>query len=131
MDLLTILVSAFCSIVGALGGGGIIYHKQTRRMKEAEVEAKQSDEWKKLYEKSDDDSREKDKKIDALYDERQQMYNQLIERDRTIAYKDIQIERLKIARCDINGCRRRRPPREYETSDTPDRYHEKDDNAPV
>jgi len=129
MDYLTILASAFCSIVGALGGGGIIYYKQTRRMKEAEVEAKQSDEWKKLYEKSDEDSREKDRKIDALYCERQQMYNQLIERDRTIAYKDIQIERLKFARCDINGCRRRRPPREYEACDATEKSNEKDDTT--
>ena len=44
MDYLTIIASAFCSIVGALGGGGIIYYKQTRRMKEDEVEDKQTDE---------------------------------------------------------------------------------------
>ncbi len=129
MDYLTIIVSAFCSIVGALSGGGIIYYRQNRRMKEVEVDAKQSDEWKRLYEKSDEDSREKDRKLDALYTERQQMYNQLIERDRTIARKDITIERLRFTRCDVNGCRRRRPPREYETYDTVDKENEKDNST--
>ena len=129
MDYLTIIVSAFCSIIGALSGGGIIYYRQNRRMKEVEVDAKQSDEWKRLYEKSDEDSREKDRKLDALYTERQQMYNQLIERDRTIARKDITIERLRFTRCDVNGCRRRRPPREYETYDTVDKENEKDNST--
>ena len=110
MDYLTIIASAFCSIVGALGGGGIIYYK-------------------KLYEKSDEDSREKDRKIDALYTERQQMYNQLIERDSIIAKKDIVIERLRFTRCDVNGCKRRRPPREYEIYDTLDKDNEKDSTA--
>lgn len=128
-DYLTIIVSAFCSIVSALGGGGIIYYRQTRRMKEADVDAKQSEEWKKLYEKLDADSRAKDQKIDTLLAERQQMHNQLVERDRTIAIKEIQIERLKFARCDTTGCRRRRPPREYEAIDISNPSDEKNDTA--
>lgn len=120
MDAVTIIVSAICSIIGALGGGGIMYYKQTRRLKEAEVEAKQSDEWKKLYEKSDAEASEKNKKIDELYAERQGMYNKLIEKDSIIARKDIEIERLKFTRCFVNGCKRRRPPREYEYYDEKD-----------
>lgn len=114
MDFLTIIVSAVCSIIGALGGGGIIYYRQTKHMKEAEVDAKQSEEWRKLFEQSDEDSRKKDKKIDGLYEERQNLYNKLLEKDRIIARRDIDLERLNFARCYVNGCKRRQPPRDYE-----------------
>lgn len=114
MESLTVIISALSALVGALGGGGLLYFRQNRRLKETEVEAKQSEEWKKLYETSDKDSREKDLKIDALYAERQRLLERLIERERVISQKDIEIERLSFARCDVNECRKRKPPRRYE-----------------
>lgn len=115
MDSITAIATVIATLIGAVSGGGLLYYRQTRKIKEIEAEAKQSAEWKKLFDQSDEDSREKDKKIDALYEERQQLYKQLIERDKTIAQKDIQIERLRFMRCFINGCRKRQPKREYET----------------
>lgn len=111
---IVILISALASLIGALGGGGVMYYRQTKQLKEAEVEAKQSDEWRKLFEQTDADSREKDKKIDGLYEQRQELYNTLLEKDRLIASKDIEIQRLNFSRCYVNGCRRRQPPRDYE-----------------
>lgn len=111
---MTVIVSALSALLGALGGSGLLYFRQNRKLKEIEVEAKQSEEWKKLYETSDTDSREKDHKIDALYSERQGLLERLIEKERVIASKDIEMERLSFARCDVNECRKRKPPRRYE-----------------
>lgn len=79
------IINLIGSILGILGigtgvGAGMLFYSKNKRMKEAEArmkeieaEAKQSFEWKKLYDISDTDSREKDAKIDKLYDERQSL----------------------------------------------------------
>lgn len=112
MDYVTLLINAVISLL-TIGGGSILFVRQSRRMKEVEVEAKQSDEWRKLFDQSDTDSRDKDRKIDTLYEERQQLYHKIIEKDKIIAGKDIMIERLKFDRCEIADCLKRHPPRKY------------------
>lgn len=60
--LLTALVSAAVS-----WGGTFLFYKQEKKSRDIENESKQSDEWRKLYLESQEDSRRKDEKIDDLY----------------------------------------------------------------
>lgn len=116
MDTLTVIITALASFITALGGSSILYLRQNRRLKDMEVESRQSDEWKRLYETSDKDSREKDAKIDSLYGERQRLLAQLIAKEREASSLKVEQERLMFARCDVNECRKRRPPRRYESA---------------
>lgn len=124
------VINSIGTILGILGvgtgvGAGILFFSQNKRMKEAEArmkeieaEAKQSLEWKKLYDVSDADSREKDTKIDKLYDERQELLHKIIEIERRSAVKDIKIAHLEYERCDNNDCNKRHPPRIYGRANT-------------
>lgn len=113
MSVLSVVLTAIVSFVSAMGGGSILFVRQNRRMKELEIESKQSDEWKKLYELSDADSKRKDNKIDELYTERQQLLERLIGKERHISSLIVYIERLLFARCDVDECGKRCPPRHY------------------
>lgn len=124
------IINLIGSILGILGigtgvGAGMLFYSKNKRMKEAEArmkeieaEAKQSLEWKKLYDISDTDSREKDAKIDKLYDERQSLLHKIIEIERRSAVKDITIAHLTYNRCDINDCDKRHPPRTHGATTT-------------
>lgn len=126
MDTLTTIVNSVCTLLGILGAGtSVLFYTQNKRMhqaeaktKEVEAEAHQSLEWKKLFDQSDADRRDLDKKIDALYAERQQLLHTIIERDKTISCKDILIERYKFDRCIVNDCTKRNPPRKYNENKT-------------
>lgn len=126
MDTLTVIITALASFITALGGSSILYLRQNRRLKDMELESRQSDEWKRLYETSDKDSREKDAKIDSLYGERQRLLAQLIAKEREASSLKVEQERLMFARCDVNECRKRRPPRRYESApETTEKQNEK------
>lgn len=133
MDTLTVIITALASFITALGGSSILYLRQNRRLKDMEVESRQSDEWKRLYDISDRDSREKDSKIDSLYGERQRLLAQLIDKEREVSTLKVEQERLSFARCDVNECRRRRPPRRYESvpdvNDKPNDKQQKTDEG--
>lgn len=73
-----IIVGAVCSLVAALGGGGIIYFRQTKKMKEAEVIHTQADEWKRLYEESEEERKALSSKIDELYKEQHRLTKQVM-----------------------------------------------------
>lgn len=111
MNTLSMIITAVVSFVTALGGSSILYIRQNRRLKEIEVESRQSDEWKRLYETSDRDSREKNAKIDALYAERQKLLYTIIDKEKSISMLKVDLERSLYDRCVINDCLRRNPPR--------------------
>lgn len=128
MDTLTTLITAVCSLLGALGGGSLLYLRQTRKMKEVEVESRQSEEWKRLYETSEAERKELGAKLDKLYDERKELLGQVLDRDRQLARKDIELTSLGFARCYVNHCRRRKPPRKYEFEIEPEINFENETN---
>lgn len=115
MEWVNIVVTAAIALLSALGGAGLIFWRQTKRMKEAEAEraevATQHEyvkEWKELYEKKEAKVNELDAKIDDLRKElrAEQMKNNLLELEK---------EKLKWAKCTVNGCKNRQPPHYYDT----------------
>ena len=105
-NVLTILVTA-----AVTWAGSFLFYKQRRDGMNIENESKQSDEWRKLYIESQEDSRKKDEKIDELRKEMSEMRRQLIALERKVQLNTIY-------RCDKMDC----PMRQNSLAD-----HEKSD----
>lgn len=122
MDTLNIIVTAVCTIIGALGGGSLLYFRQNKALKKIEVERSQADEWKKLYDEQCERTQESDNRCHELYLQRKKLYDEKIEAhihiaklEVQLAQKDVEIVGLKHCKCIVNHCTKRTPPREYET----------------
>ena len=108
------IISALTTLLGILlGGGGVLFWKQDKRAKEIENEAKQSDEWRKLYERSEQDSRDKSDKIDRLYDEKKELRERFETLMAECAELKIQNKELEYQKCQRFECLKRCPPRFY------------------
>lgn len=113
MQVTTELIALAINLITILGGGSIFYVKVNRKLKQIEVKAKQAevtdknvdielkqaDAWKELYEKSQDRCQEKSSTIRGLYE-------RLNEKERVINEKDAEIMRLKFEKetCDKEHC---------------------------
>lgn len=108
------IISALTTVLGILlGGGGVLFWKQDKRAKEIENEAHQSDEWRKLYERSEQDSRDKSDKIDRLYDEKKELRERFETLMAECAELKIQNKELEYQKCQRFECLKRCPPRFY------------------
>lgn len=108
------IISALTTVLGILlGGGGVLFWKQDKRAKEIENEAHQSDEWRKLYERSEQDSRDKSDKIDSLYDEKKELRERFETLMAECAELKIQNKELEYQKCQRFECLKRCPPRFY------------------
>ena len=108
------IISALATVLGILlGGGGVLFWKQDKRAKEIENEAHQSDEWRKLYERSEQDSRDKSDKIDRLYDEKKELRERFETLMAECAELKIQNKELEYQKCQRFECLKRCPPRFY------------------
>ena len=50
MEWINVIVTAICSLLAAVGGGTVMFYKQNRKLKDAEVIHTQADEWKRFHE---------------------------------------------------------------------------------
>lgn len=100
---------SICTAV--LGGGGVLYWKQDKRAKEIQNEARQSEEWRKLYERSEQDSREKDAKIDALYEEKKELRERYEQKCEECNSLKLEKQKLEFLKCEQFDCLNRKPPR--------------------
>ncbi len=108
------IISALTTVLGILlGGGGVLFWKQDKRAKEIENEAHQSDEWRKLYERSEQDSRDKSDKIDRLYDEKKELRERFETLMAECAELKIENKELEYQKCQRFECLKRCPPRFY------------------
>lgn len=83
--------------------GTFLFYRQKRDRLDIENEAKQSEEWRKLYLDSKRDSEDKDAKIDELRKEINRMQQKIVEMERKIQLNTIY-------RCEDVQCKKRRPP---------------------
>ncbi len=74
MEWINVIVTAVCSLLAAIGGGSVIYYKQNRALKSAEVvsknvenETKAIDNWQELYQEVKQENLRLSNKIDELY----------------------------------------------------------------
>lgn len=125
IDWVNIIVAAVCSIVGAFGGGSVLYFRQNKREKDISNELREADEWEKLYREKEQKCDAKDAKIDELRNHINLLQE---ERIRLIAESSAkqqemsgQVSQLRTEmiecnwyRCEVCGCKNRQPPREIE-----------------
>lgn len=111
MDLGNIATMIITYIGGSLTT--FMFFPQMRKTKNIENESKQSEEWRKLYEETKMEAREKDSKIDSLYAE----ITKHRDAKATLADKvsQLQVENtsLKYLKCGKPGCQNRTPPTGY------------------
>lgn len=112
MEWVSTIVAAIVGLLSAFGGGSIIYARQTRRLKEIENEAKQSDEWRKLYEEMKKEAAERDRKIDDLYNEISKHRDEKGVMRKEIAKLEVQVAQLRYTKCEKLYCADRVPPTE-------------------
>lgn len=74
MEWINVIVTAVCSLLAAIGGGSVIYYKQNRALKSAEVaekevqnETRAIDNWQELYQEVKQENLRLSNKIDELY----------------------------------------------------------------
>ncbi len=112
MEWLSTIVAAIVGLAGAFGGGSIIYARQTRRLKEIENEAKQSDEWRKLYEEMKAEAKERDRKIDVLYEEISKHRDAKADLRKELATLETEVAKMRFLKCEKLYCSDRVPPTE-------------------
>ena len=93
--------------------GSFLFYKQEKKSRDIDNESRQSDEWRKLYLESQEDSRKKDQKIDDLYREIAEMRRHMNALERKVNLNSIY-------RCEHLKCANRIPPL---TSVDPDLQH--------
>lgn len=122
------MLETILAIIGSLGGmtgiASLLYIKQERKSKDLDNEAKQSEEWRKLYEEErgcclqarkdyDETIKEKDAKIDELFAEISNQRNQKVELHNRIAEMTVELTKLRMLKCEAVNCVNRKPPTGY------------------
>lgn len=117
-EIIAITSTLFTFIVGT---GGILFYKQSKRLKAAEAAAAEkdvfkrdlenqkstNDEWIRLYEETKEAREKAQSKVDELNTKLQKATE--LEGQQRLAIND-----LTWSRCIVNDCSRRKPPRDFE-----------------
>lgn len=115
VETIHIIVTCISTLLGLIGGGvGLIYWRENKQLKAAEVsdklvdvELKEANEWNRLYNEERERNKEKSVRLKALYNERDGLKEQLNK-------ANFRIEQLQWYHCTVNGCRNRRPPHTFD-----------------
>jgi uncharacterized coiled-coil DUF342 family protein len=110
VETITAIVSAISTLVVALGGGSLLYHKQNKIAKKIENESSQSAEWRKLYDEMKGELQNKDSKIDEFYKERKKYDADIADLRKRITDLEIMLKGERIYRCELMDCKNRKPP---------------------
>lgn len=125
MDWLNVIITAIATLLGAVGGGSVLYVRQNRREKDVANELREADEWEKLYREKEQKCDAKDAKIDELRRHintlQEERIKSMTEHAATVQglHGDIAHLRTEMVecnwyRCEVCGCVKRRPPRELD-----------------
>ena len=118
MDILMLISGILTLIVGT---GGVLFYKQSKRLKAAEAAAAEkevlkkdlenqkstNDEWIRLYD-------EKKSELTSCQDKLVEMQNKLQKAAEVEGHQRLVINDLSWSRCIVNGCPNRTPPRNFE-----------------
>lgn len=108
------ILSSLGTFVATIAGCGILFYRQNKRIKAAEASnAEQATqhayvmEWKALYEK-------KEERVDVLEAKLDKVRSDLREERMSNNSLRLENEKLKWAKCTVNGCKNRKPPHYYD-----------------
>ena len=100
MEWLTTIIAAISALLGALGGGRILYYRTNRQQKELDVDKKASDMWHELYDESEQERKAMSDKIDKLYDQQHDL-------NKKVMLLEVEIKRIKPYTCTRLDCKQR------------------------
>lgn len=102
-------------IIGCISGNIMMFLllPQERKAKNIENESKQSAEWKKLYDETREELKEKELKIDSLYAEITKHRDEKAALNNKNAELGVENTKLKFLKCDVPRCLNRKPPTGY------------------
>lgn len=114
MDWISVLISGAVGLVGALGGGGLLFWRQNKNIKHQEAKQAEHEtqhayveEWKELYQKKEERVNILEEKLDKVRHER----NEAVAKTAELKLEN---ERLQWSKCTVNGCKKRQPPHYYD-----------------
>lgn len=121
--MIEIIVTAAVSLITG-AGGMLLFFPQVRRSKIIENEAKQSEEWKKLYDEERRMASEERKewegerkrlndKIDDLFIQITKHRDEKAEITKGNTALEVEITRLRMLKCEVINCPNRKPPTGY------------------
>lgn len=105
MDLIA-LIASIGSLLAGSGVAGVLFYRERKRAEQLKNEASAAEQWRVLFERSDSDNRDKDARIDKLYDQQ----SRLREKNNKLSTENAV---LLLKKCDVNGCDEREPSRGY------------------
>lgn len=105
MDMVALIASVGSLLAGS-GVAGVLFYREKKRAEQLKNEASAAEQWKLLFERSDSDTRDKDARIDKLYDEQSRLRERLNKLSTENAV-------LRLKKCEVNGCNNRKPARGY------------------
>jgi gas vesicle protein len=99
-------------IIGCIAGNltALLFFPQMRKTKNIENEAKQSEEWKKLFDGAKNEIKEKDDKIDSLYVKIESYRDEELNLQKQLGETVVENVKLKIMKCEVPSCLKRTPP---------------------
>lgn len=106
MEWINIIITSLFSLIGALGGGTLMFYKQNKKLKEMEIVHTQSDEWQELYNDIKEERNKLSNKIDELYREK----NELNKQNQKL---ELKVQKLQWYHCTVEHCAKRQPPHIY------------------
>ena len=109
MDFNNIITLAI-SLLGTLGGCGLLYFRQEKRAKEITNESKTNDEWIRLYTEVKTECDKRDARIDELYKKIEEHRDIKATLRTELTNVKVELAELKAWRCDRTNCANRRPP---------------------
>lgn len=110
------MIEIITAVVSGLLAGGLtpfLFFRQERNAKNIDNEAKQSEEWKKLYEETKAELQERDVKIDALYDKIHGYRDECEDLSKQLTSLEVENTRCKLLMCEVPSCPRRQPQTGY------------------
>jgi septal ring factor EnvC (AmiA/AmiB activator) len=103
------------AIIGVVTGNltMFLFFPQMRKSKIIENDARQSEEWKKLYDETHAEVKEKEAQINELYQDITTHRNEKAELRVQVAELQVENAKLKLLKCELPKCPNRKPPTGY------------------
>lgn len=135
MDTFSTIITVLCTLLGVLGGGSFFFVKSNKRIKAAdarraqaearlaEIENKQAeiqlihtqaDEWKRLYNESEEERKELQEKLSKQIESKDELHGKYIQQQYRIGELELENQSLRWHKCVVKGCGLRKPSRDID-----------------
>lgn len=119
IDKIIYIISSIITVL--IGANGVLFYRINHGLKKTQLQREQSSEWEKLYVEEKNEVKGLTERMNDLYHQRLELFNeannlkvQIAQKEVELARKDVEIAKIKFDRCIIPNCRKRVPKRDEE-----------------